>query len=240
VAVAIGALVFVPVAVADWRMSARAVPFMAASASLELSYLGLLASAYSLAALSFVYPIARGSAPVLVLVVGVAVLGATVSLPAAIGVLLVAAGIVLVRGLRERPPSRDLGLALGIGACIATYTLVDKEGIRHASPIAYLELVIGAMAVAYLGAIWARRGGAVLRRALTPAVALIGVGCFGSYALVLLALARAPAAPVAAVREVSVLIATAVAARALHEPVGPMRLVGAALIVGGIAAIALG
>jgi drug/metabolite transporter (DMT)-like permease len=88
--------------------------------------------------------------------------------------------------------------------------------------------------------VFARRGGAVLRRALKPATALTGIGFFGSYGLTLLALARAPAASVAAVREVSVLIATAAAARTLHEPVGLERMAGAALVVGGIAAIALG
>jgi drug/metabolite transporter (DMT)-like permease len=147
--------------------------------------------------------------------------------------------VVLVRGLRERPPGRDLGLALGVGACIAAYTLVDKDGIRHASPLAYLDLVFAAMAIAYTGGVAVRRGAGALRAALTPAVAVIGVGCFGSYVLVLLALQRAPAAPVAAVREVSVLIATAAAARALDESVGLERLAGAALVVGGIAAIAL-
>jgi drug/metabolite transporter (DMT)-like permease len=240
VAVAVGALAFAPVAVAGWRMTGRAIPYMAASAGLELIYLGLLATAYSLAALSFVYPIARGSAPVLVLVVSVVFLGVTVSWLAALGVLLVAAGIVLVRGLRERPPGRDLALALGVGACIAAYTLVDKHGIRHASPIAYLEVVFTGIAVVYVAVVFSRRGAAVLRRALKPATVLTGLGFFGSYALTLLALARAPAASVAAVREVSVLIATAVAARTLHEPVGLERLAGAALVVGGIAAIALG
>jgi drug/metabolite transporter (DMT)-like permease len=240
VAIGIGALVFAPVAVADWRMSAGAVPYMATSTVLELAYLMLLASAYALAALSFVYPIARGSAPVLVLVVSVVFLGAAVSLAAAGGVLLVATGVMLVRGVRERPPARDLGLALGVGACIAAYTLVDKQGIRHASPIAYFEVVITGMAVVYLAILASRRGLDPLRRAVKLSVALIGVGCFGSYALILLALTRAPAAPVAAVREVSVLIATAVAARALDERVGLERLAGAVLVVAGIAAIALG
>jgi drug/metabolite transporter (DMT)-like permease len=106
--------------------------------------------------------------------------------------------------------------------------------------MAYLEVVFVAMAAVYLAVMWARRGGAALRRALTPATALAGVGFFGSYGLTLLALARAPASSVAAVRETSVLIATAAAARALREPVGLERLAGAALVVAGIAAIALG
>ena len=240
VAVGIGALVFAPVAIASWRMTGGALPFISASAVLELVYLALLASAYALAALSFVYPIARGSAPVLVLVVSVVFLGVSVSPAAAAGVLLVAVGVVLVRGLRERPPGRDLALALGVGAAIAAYTLVDKHGIRHASPIAYEELVFAAMGTVYLGAVRARRGPGALRRALKPSGALIGVGAFGSYALILLALTRASAPPVAAVREVSVLIATAAAARTLDERVGVGRLAGAALVVGGIAAIALG
>src|SRR4051794_7225073 len=221
-------------------MSGAAVPFMAASASLELVYLGLLATAYSLAALSFVYPIARGTAPVLVLVVGVVFLGTAVSALSALGVLLVAAGVVLVRGLRGRPPGRHLAMGVGIGACIAGFPLGDKHGVEHAAPLAYLEGVFVAMGTVYVGAVWRRRGGAALRGALTPSTAVAGLGFFGSYGLVLLALQRAPAAPVAAVRETSVLIATAAAARALREPVGAERLAGAALVVGGIAAIALG
>ena len=82
---------------------------MLASGALEFVYFGLLATAYSRADLTFVYPVARGSAPVIVLVVSVAALGAAVSGLQAAGVLAVAAGVLLVRGLAagRAPTSRS-------------------------------------------------------------------------------------------------------------------------------------
>ena len=99
VAIVFGTLVFAPVAVLTWRVDSGAVPYILGSSALELVYLALLATAYSVAAMSFIYPIARGSAPVLVLVAGVVALGVRVSVAAAVGVVIVALGIVLVRGL---------------------------------------------------------------------------------------------------------------------------------------------
>ena len=99
IALITAAVVFAPVAALTWDVDAAAWPYIAASAALELVYFGLLASAYQRADLSFVYPIARGAAPVMVLVVSVAVLGAALSTGEAAGVLAVAAGVLLVRGV---------------------------------------------------------------------------------------------------------------------------------------------
>ncbi len=239
VAVTIGALVFAPVAAATWRLEPSAVPYMAASSGLESLYLMLLATGYAVAAVGFVYPIARGSAPVLVLAISALALHGHVSAQSAAGVALVAAGIVLVRGLRSAGGARDLTLALAIGACIASYTLVDKYGIRHANPIAYLEIVFSTMAVVSLLAVWRFRGGAALRAAIGPRTALAGVGYFGSYVLTLAALRLAPAPSVAAVRESSVLIATAVLALTGRERVTAERIAGAMAVVAGIAVISL-
>ena len=236
----VGTLVFLPVAVIGWRFDSAAVPYVAASSTLELIYLVLLATAYSVAAMGFVYPIARGSAPVLVLVAGAAVTGARVSLLAALGVVLVATGIVLVRGIRRSGSPRDLALALSVGVCIASYTLVDKHGILHAAPIAYLEVVFGLTAVVYVLGAWRARGGSGLRAAVNWKTMLAGVGFFGSYALTLAALRLAPAASVAAVRESSVVIAAAVLAIGGREELGPARFAGAVAVVAGIAMISLG
>lgn len=236
----VGTLVFAPVAAVGWRFHSAAIPYVVASSSLETLYLALLATAYSVAAMSFVYPIARGSAPVLVLIVGAVAAGARVSLPAAVGVLLVASGIVLVRGLRSAGRPRDMALALSVGTCIAGYTLVDKHGITHANPLAYLEVVFGVVAIVYVLAIWRIRGGAALRAAVTPRTLVAGVGFYGSYALVLLALRLAPAASVAAVRESSVVMAAAVLAIGGREQLGPARFLGAVAVVAGIALISLG
>jgi drug/metabolite transporter (DMT)-like permease len=80
----------------------------------------------------------------------------------------------------------------------------------------------------------------VLRGAIAPRSVLAGAGVLGAYALTLAALTRAPAAPVAALRETGVLFATAFAAVVLHERVSPARAAGAAAVVAGVALIALG
>ena len=239
VALVTGTIVFVPVALINWRIDSAAVPYIAGSSALELAYLALLATGYSVAAMSFIYPIARGSAPVLVLVAGVIAVGATVSPLAAVGVVAVAVGIVLVRGLGAPGRPRDLALALSVGACIAGYTIIDKHGVAHAAPITYLVLVLGLPAIVYVLAVWRVQGGAALHAAVNRSSLLAGVGMFGAYALVLAALRLAPAASVAAVRESSVVMATAFLAITGREKVGLERLVGAVAVVAGIALISL-
>jgi drug/metabolite transporter (DMT)-like permease len=240
VALVVGVLVFAPVALIGWRFEAAAWPYVVSSSALELLYIAFLATAYSLAAVSFVYPIARGSAPVLVLIAGAAVAGATVSVWAGVGVVLVAAGIVLVRGVHGGGGPRDLALALSVGACIAGYTLVDKHGVTHANPIAYLEVVMALTACAYVLGVLRLRGVGPLRDAVSAKTVLAGVGFFGAYALVLLALRVAPAADVAAVRESSVVMATAVLALSGREKIGAARMLGVVGVVAGIALISLG
>ena len=240
VALVFGTLVFAPFAVLFWRVDAAAVPYVAAASALELSYFALLATGYSVAAMSFIYPIARGSAPVLVLIAGVVAVGATVSLSAAVGVVVVAIGIVLVRGVRADGRARDLGLALSVGACIAAYTLVDKHGITHAGPLSYLELVFATTAVGYVLGVWRVRGGAALSAAVGRRTMIAGVGFFAAYALTLAALRLASAASVAAVRESSVVMATAFLALSGREQIGFRRLAGAVAVVAGIALISLG
>ena len=211
-----------------------------ASGVLEAAYFVSLSEAYRRGALSVVYPIARGSAPVLVLLISVIALGSSASAPAAIGVLVVAAGIVLVRGIGAAGRASDLALALSVGACIAGYTLVDKHGIVHGDPISYLEVVFAIVAAAYVVGVWRVRGALALRAAVTPRSVLAGIGYFGAYALTLAALKLAPAASVAAVRESSVVMATGFLALTGREHVGARRLVGAVAVAGGIALISLG
>jgi drug/metabolite transporter (DMT)-like permease len=240
VALVTGAVVWAPVAVITWRLESSAWPYIAASSSLELLYLVLLATAYAAAAMGFVYPIARGSAPVLVLVAGIVASAGRPSATAACGIVLVALGIVLVRGLRAEHRPRDLGLALAIGACIAGYTLVDKHGVTHGNPLAYLQVVFSIAAIGYFLGALRMRGLPAIRAAVDPSSMLAGVGFFGSYALTLAALKLAPAATVAAVRESSVVIAAAALALSGREEMSRGRMSGAALVAAGVALISLG
>ena len=237
VALAVGAAAFAPLALARWDVRAAVAPYAVASVGLELGYLALLATAYQRAPLSVVYPVARGVAPVLVLAVSVLALGASLPAGAVAGVLGVGVGVLLVRGAVRGGGGTGLGLAVAL--CIAGYTLVDNAALAHAAPIPYLELVMAPTAALYLAGAAALRGPRALAAQLRPAVALAGVGMFGAYALALAALARAAAAPVAAVRESSVVIATGLAALVLREHVDRRRWAGAVLVAAGIAAIAL-
>jgi drug/metabolite transporter (DMT)-like permease len=229
-------LVFVPVAALTWHADVRVIPFVVGSGLLELGYFALLAAAYSRAPLSVVYPVARGVAPVLVLLATL-VVGAGASGRQVAGVVVIAVGVVLVRG---GGGFDAVGVALGLAvACaIASYTLVDKHGIVHASPVTYLELVMVIPAAGYSLAVVRMKGASALRAAATPAPAFAGVVSFVAYALVLAALARAPAAAVAAVRETSVVIATALAGIVLHEHVTRRRIFGAFVVVSGVAVLA--
>jgi drug/metabolite transporter (DMT)-like permease len=238
VALALAVVLFAPVAAATWRVEASAWPWILASAALELVYFFLLTTAYSGSDVSLVYPIARGTAPVLVLV-GATLAGVALTAGEAIGVVLVGGGVLFVRGLRGRADARGIVIALAIAITIAGYTLVDKEGVQHASAIPYLELVLTpAAVVAMLGYVF--RGTLDKARAeLGLATVGAALASFGAYALVLAALQLAPAAAVAAVRESSILFAVLLAALVLREPVGPSRLAGACLVVAGVALVAL-
>jgi drug/metabolite transporter (DMT)-like permease len=232
-AVALGSslVVALPFAVATWEVEADAVPWLVASGVLELVYFFTLAAAYQRAEMSLVYPLARGGAPVLVLLGAVAT-GYDPSAVEVLGVIAVAVGVVLVRGLRG---GDRLGVLLGlvIAAQIAAYTLVDAEGIERANPVPYLLLALLPTAIG--AALVSGRGR--LRTEWGARAVLAGCGGFLAYVLVLAALKLAPAAPVAAVRETSVLFAVALAAPLLGERVGHSRVAGAALVVCGVLAL---
>ena len=234
---ALAVLLYAPVAAAVWDVDAAAIPYIAVSAALELAYLALLAAAYRRADLSLVYPIARGVAPVLVLVIGVVLLAEDTSAGEVAGVALVAAGVLLVRGLRLRADCLGVGLAVATGCCIAAYTLVDSRGVEHANPLAYLELVMVAPAALYLAVVVRLKGAETVRRELRGGAVLAALATFGAFALALTALRLASPASVAAVRETSVVIAVALAAPVLRERVGRGRLLGACLVVLGVAVL---
>lgn len=221
-------------------VSADAVPYIGASAVFELTYFVLLARAYDGGEVSVVYPVARGSAPVVVLVFSAVALKEGVPAGAVVGILAVAAGVLLVRlgafpfrfARENAPPLRDVWFGLAIGATIASYTLVDSEGVERADPIAYLALVVLPCALVYPFV-------AKTRPDLGPRTAATAAATFGAFLMVLAAFRLAPAAPVAAVRESSVVIAAVLSAVVLHERVTAWRLAGAVAVAAGVAAIAL-
>jgi drug/metabolite transporter (DMT)-like permease len=240
VATAGGSLVLLPLALARWRVEPAALPWVALSATLELVYFVLLAHAYRRADLSLVYPVARGLSPVLVLVGSVLLLHEPAAPLAFVGIVFVALGVLLVRGLRAPASIADVALAAVIGLIIAGYTLADQQGVRHADPLAYLLLVVGIPALVWCGWLAATDGTARLRAALTPSIVVGGTAAMAAYGLVLVALGMAWAPGVAALRETSIVMATVMAALVLHERVERSRWIGSLVLVGGIALVVTG
>jgi drug/metabolite transporter (DMT)-like permease len=240
VAVAIGVLVALPFALLRWDVRPEAWPFIGASAVLELVYFWLLTTAYRRAEMSLTYPIARGTAPVIVLIVSVVFLGVATSPLQAAGIGLVGVGVVLVRGLRSGAKWSDVAMALAVASAIAGYSLVDSRGVAFADPITYLVLVLIPFAIfAPLYIAW--RGGVDrVRRAVTWPAAIGGVSTMAAYTLVLFAFRLAGAPSVAAVREVGVVFATIGGAVFLHEKVGPGRLIGSIVVAAGVALVVAG
>lgn len=234
-ALAVGTLVLAPVALTTWELHREATPFVIASAALELVYVMLLGTAYDHTELSLVYPIARGLSPVGVLLITLAV-GGGPGLTGAVGALLVGAGILGLGGIDRR----GVGLGVAIGCVLATITTVDKFGIEHASTFTYLFIVIAPAALVSLVTEAARGRGPALRREMSGRTLLAGVGFVGTYSLILSALQLASAASVASVRETSIVVAVALGALALREPVTWRRAVAACVVSAGAALAALG
>jgi len=230
-------LPFVPLPdVAAWK-------FMAISSVVHFGYYVTLSHAYRTGDLSFAYPVMRGTAPLITTVLGIVFLRELPQVQVAAGIVLICAGIVSIAFVRrERHPPAALRWALANAGIIAAYTLVDGAGVRASgNALSYVSWLLTLEGLPYLA--W------VLWRGGRPAVAYIArgrrlalVGGFGSlaaYAIVLWAMTRAPVAAVAALRETSVLFAALIGAVWLKEGFGVMRLVGAASVVAGIAALKL-
>ena len=235
----VGVAVSAPIAALTWRVDGAAVPFVVVSAALELVYMVLLARAYAGGDVTTVYPVARGSAPVLVLFGGALFGGAPLGGLRIAGAVLVACGVAVLRGLRPGG-GRDLAFGFAVGAAIASYTLVDDHGLEHAATLPYLTIVIGVPAVLYAGGLTIVRGPARLWAAMSPTCALAGIGTFAAYGAFLLALERtSDPAPVAAIRESSVLIAALLSAWLLRQPVRARAIAAALTMTTGIAVLAL-
>ncbi|HEX2648266.1 MAG TPA: EamA family transporter [Candidatus Dormibacteraeota bacterium] len=210
------------------------------SATLETIYLLLLSTAYRRGDLSAVYPIARGTAPLLAVAVGLVVLGESLSTAQLAGVGLLLLGIVAVT-LSQSGGGATVP-ALLTGLCIAAYTSVDRVGVRLAAPWLYAWLLFTLMAIEMPLGLWIASRWAGMAAAGTQTwgkAALVGGGMWAGYFLVLWALSFAPLAIVAPVREVSIVAVAAWGVWRMQERSGvAMKLSGAAAAVIGVALLA--
>jgi drug/metabolite transporter (DMT)-like permease len=221
-------------------------PWLSLGVVLHTAYRFFLARAYAEGDLGQVYPLARGTAPLIVTVVVLVVIGERLSLAILAGMLVLSTGIVVIT-FRGDPRSARLGLrasafALITSVFIAGYTLVDGLGARAGSPHAYAAWLFfldgvaillvavalrGAQAVRAIGRHW--KGG--LAGGLMSAVA---------YWIAIWAMSEAPIAIVAALRETSVLFAALISMMILRVPPSLGRVLGGLLIIAGLVTIRLG
>ncbi len=219
---------------------AAAFPFIIASAVIHWAYYYFLNVSYRFGDLSLIYPIARGTAPVMV------ALGATIwaneylSVWAWAGILTISAGIMILAAVRHAD-KRGIGAALLNSAIIAAYSVVDGIGIRlSGSPIGYVVWLFAAEIIVAVFVIASRfeRARSISQRSLV--LGLSGGVISGlAYALALFAKTLAPIGIVSAVRETSVIFAALIGVYWLGEGPARRRLVAASVVALGVIILAL-
>jgi drug/metabolite transporter (DMT)-like permease len=242
VLIALGAtVVAAPVLAAVGLPAAAARPWVVASVVVHLGYFAGLIEAYRAGDMSQVYPIARGSAPLLTALVSTAWLGERLGLLGWVGLLCLVAGVMMLslRGSGElaRLDRRAVGFALFTALTVCAYSVIDGVGVRASgNALAYTAAVFlgnGAIMVVYG---LARRGGRIFAGPWRTGLAG-GALQFGSYGVALWAMTVAPIAVVAALRETSVLFGALIAVVVLREPLRAVRVLAAMLIVAGLVMI---
>ena len=224
-----------------------------ASGLAHLVYFNVLLAGYRAADLTVVYPVARGTGPLVSSMAALVVLGESLSTRGLLGVLGITAGVLLIAGgprqwTQAHDPAQRARLLAGLrwggltGLLIATYTVLDGYAVK--------VLLISPILVDYIGnllripfmlpAVPADRVGFVrdLRTQWKAALLLAAISPLG-YVLVLYAVQMAPLSHVAPAREVSMLFAALLGGRLLGETDRGLRRVGAACMAGGVALQAL-
>jgi drug/metabolite transporter (DMT)-like permease len=232
-------------------------PVLPAGAGLAILGSGLLKTAYALLLqrgyrhgdFSLVYPLARGTGPLLSTAAAIALFGERPSLVALAGGLMIVGGVFSLTGgtawlhADRRHLRKGLLYGLACGCCIASYTVWDQRAVSHLAvpPVLYdcgTQMVMCAIVAPFAWRRWpevlhdwrAHRGKAATVAVLGPT----------GYVLILTAMRFTPVSYIAPAREISILIGTFFGARFLREADGRRRLLAAGGMVLGVVALALG
>ena len=256
----------VPLGIAVWWAQGRvALPIEGivlglASGVVEAAYFILLSAAYRRGDLSVVYPLARGTAPLLAVVIGVVVLGERLGVAGSIGVVMLLIGFLVLQrpwraialarsggaGARKAAADSAILFALATGVMIATYTAIDRVGTRQIDPFPYAAILWVTCSVVLVAWVWLVAGGDLMRYGPEAArrAAVGGWLTLAAYLCILIALSVAPLSGVAPLRESATVFAAAWGSVRMGEASDrseAVRRIGASvLIVGGALLLAVG
>jgi drug/metabolite transporter (DMT)-like permease len=263
--IAAAGLLLAPVAAIAWWASgappvpAEVVALAVASGALEVLYFVLLSAAYRRGDLSVVYPVARGTAPLLAVLAGVVLLGERLPLIGAVGVAFLLVGLLAIqrpwrllsRARVRGASSSPIPFALGTGVAIAAYSALDRVAVRLVAPWLYAALLWVAMAIGLVVLVLVLDGRSHRRPGVTDTRVPVdrrqavvgGLLTLVAYLLVLGAFAIAPLAAVAPLRESAIVLASAWGVGRLGEAEdrrdAALRLGAAGLVLVGAALLAL-
>jgi drug/metabolite transporter (DMT)-like permease len=215
--------------------------YTVASAVLHVAYFLVLQRGYEHGDLSVVYPVARGTGPVLSTIAAVALLGERPTPLALAGAALVATGVfVLARPERASATSSTRAVAYGLltGVLIAAYTICDKQAVAEFGVPPLVQQWATSLGLCGLLAPWALRHRREIRVRWATSrreVVAIGVLVTSAYILVLVAMTVSPVSDVAPAREVSILFATLMGTHLLSEGGSRRRLAAAVTMVEALA-----
>jgi len=218
-------------------------PYLLGSVAIHVFYNLLLMQCYRLGEFSQVYPLARGTSPLVVTILAAVFVAEHLAFPQVAGVLVVSAGLAALVLAGRRPSRGAFAAAIGTGLTIAAYTTVDGVGVRlSASPVGYIGwlMVLESLCVPMFAL--ARRRDVVLKQRPRILLAGLAAGALSvlAYGLVLWAQTRGALAPIAALRETSVIFGAIIGTLVFREPFGRTRIVATALVAAGIVLLNVG
>ena len=212
-------------------------PYLLGSVAIHVFYNLLLMQCYRLGEFGQVYPLARGTSPLVVSILAAIFIHEHLAMPQIAGVLVVSAGLATLVLAGRRPGRAAFAAAVGTGLTIAAYTTVDGVGVRlSGSPVGYIGwlMVLESLCVPMFAVF--RRRDVLLKQPKRILLAGLAAGALSvlAYGLVLWAQTRGALAPIAALRETSVIFGAIIGTLIFREPFGRTRIAATVLVATGI------
>jgi drug/metabolite transporter (DMT)-like permease len=232
-----GIAVGIPLVIVAAMPRADCWPYLLGSVAIHVFYNLLLMQCYRLGEFSQVYPLARGTSPLVVTILAAIFIHEHLGLAQVAGVLVVSAGLATLVLAGRRPGRAAFLAAVSTGLTIAAYTTVDGVGVRlSASPVGYIGwlMVLESLCVPMFAVV--RRRDVLLKQPKRILLAGLAAGALSvlAYGLVLWAQTRGALAPIAALRETSVIFGAIIGTLIFREPFGRTRIAATVLVAAGI------